>query len=94
MPRSSSLVTILALSSSTDLTHTFSTSLSFEGARYAKLLPFGESCTAETYKWNLSMNHVISELHACDWEGTLTSGEVFSGLPKRILRGTSSGSDA
>ena len=44
MPRSSSLVTILGLSSLTDLTHTFSTSLSLEGAKKAMLLPFGDTC--------------------------------------------------
>ena len=43
MPRSSSLVTILALSLSIDLTHTFKTSLSSEGAKYARLLPSGDT---------------------------------------------------
>ena len=44
MPRNSSLVTILGLSSLADLTHTFSTSLSLDGAKKAMLLPFGDTC--------------------------------------------------
>jgi len=44
MPRNSSFVTIFACSLSMDLTHTFSTSLSSDGARKARLLPSGDTC--------------------------------------------------
>jgi hypothetical protein len=44
MPRNSSFVTIFAFSLLMGLTHTFSTSLSSDGARKARLLPSGDTC--------------------------------------------------
>ena len=44
MPRNSSFVTIFAFSLSMGRTHTFSTSLSSEGARKARLWPSGDTC--------------------------------------------------